>query len=207
MFQAIDQAMAIRDAGGLEFNILEARILAKESATEIADRHSLLPLAVQAYERLLFRIDHAREALDWICIRAIRYSEFSLRAPCIGPVLRKYGFFAGPVALERMIETVHQLIGGSLIDDLQFIPGSVNLEELALRRTLAFELMRPTRQNLRLILQMAHEYRRPAATAESSDEQPAETSADWRALAAEFTHRVSFPHYVASVAKESMAVA
>lgn len=191
VFQAIDQAVAIRDAGGLDSAILEARILARESASEIAKNHSLDPSVVQAYEGLLFRIDQARDPTEWIVLRAIGLPGAGSRAQGIGQILRRHGYFAGPVVLERLIQTVRKLRGESLIADLDFSNNGSHLDaaELAIRKAIAVELLPFGRAATMLAIQLAVDEKSRSARLSVKPAKRADLAQpDWRASAIEFAH-------------------
>ncbi|HUE74582.1 MAG TPA: hypothetical protein VMP01_27185 [Pirellulaceae bacterium] len=188
MERAIEQARRIRDEGGLERDILEARLLSGQSYHEIANRGETTELAVEAFEQLFFFFRPFRSATDWVCVRAIRISGKSPAAPNVGVVLRKWGFFGGPIVLERLIETVRKLKGDSLISDLNLGEDCnyVDAEELAIRKLVAVDLLPMSSTGFILTVQLGFEDKCRSARQDAvAQPEVAAVSVDWRALALE----------------------
>jgi hypothetical protein len=105
---SVKVAIELYETRSLQRDLLEARLLAQETADEIEQR-SGIPMHVQeAYEMLFFDIRPMLSASSWINIRAIRLPVSYSEKPTLGAVLRSYGYGGGPLVLEAAVDVVQR---------------------------------------------------------------------------------------------------
>jgi len=97
----------------LNRQILDARLLTEESSTEIANRFSTDPKAIDYYEQIFFNVRDRLQNVDWIrkvilgppAARVVRKDGMLTDAER-GLVYRTFAYFGGPLALDVVISGI-----------------------------------------------------------------------------------------------------
>src|SRR5262249_16161037 len=103
-YPAVHGAHQLREQGGAVCVELQARLLARQSAEEIARRTSGAVGVVERFGGLFFKVISRLDARDWIVTHAVGWWRFDpSRGRDPATLLRAFGYHGGPLLLDAAL--------------------------------------------------------------------------------------------------------
>jgi len=148
-FPEIYAAYRLSEEGGPKRLEIEARLLARQSPGEIAERVGLPAAVVETYEALFFQVSDRLAGRDWITLRAIgRWSGDVIPAV----LLRGLAYHHGPL----MVDVLAPYLAGN-VDPFEYHPDPATLEGRvvqSLRLVLLAEMLPTGVENAKKLFQL-----------------------------------------------------
>jgi hypothetical protein len=97
---SLHAAQRLYEAGGSSRFLVQARLLARQSSSEVAQLTSLEPAVIETFESIFFEVREHLDARDWVAIQVLRPGlEASLPIDALGGALMAIGYWLGPTIL------------------------------------------------------------------------------------------------------------
>lgn len=153
-FAPIHEARRIYEQGGLERDILQARILTGQSLSEIAKLSGRSSAEVQAYVDAFFAVHPRLACKSWVVNQVLRYPRGLGVGLPLGTVLQKLGYFGGSFVVEPVIAYARQLHSRLRDPQPPGPPIPETAQERLIRRVLAVEMLTIDRKTWPYLMQL-----------------------------------------------------
>jgi hypothetical protein len=140
MSKALEQAHLIHACGAWQRLFLEARVLARTPADEIARKMGLPVAVVETYIARFYDVADLLPHRSLVVNQLIRFQDATTDDEVTAGFLKRMAYFGGPAVLEACIDCVTRLLPGPIVERLADFSTSPGLEDLKIRRALALEL-------------------------------------------------------------------